>query len=57
MLYVDGINHKIIIRREGRVVEELSNDEIRNLNDNDLEALFLAIHEDGYQMALENKDK
>ena len=57
MLYVDGINHKMIIRREGKVVEELSNDEIRNLNDNDLEALLLAIHEDGYRTVLEDKDE
>lgn len=57
MLYVDGINHKMIIKREGKIVEELSNNEIRNLNDNDLEALFLAIHEDGYRIGLEDKDE
>ena len=57
MLYVDGINHKMIIKREGKVIEELSNDEIRNLNDNDLEALLLAIHEDGYRIVLEDKEE
>lgn len=47
----------MIIKREGKVIEELSNDEIRNLNDNDLEALLLAIHEDGYRIVLEDKEE